>query len=53
MTLVNKYAGTCAACKGRVEAETGTRANMDGAWLTYHHECAPEREPRAQTPAAG
>jgi DNA polymerase III subunit epsilon len=50
VTLVNKYAGTCAACKGRVEAETGTRANVDGAWQTYHHECAPAREPQERVP---
>ena len=48
MTLVNKYAGTCAACKGRVAAEAGTRANVDGAWQTYHHECAPAWEPKPQ-----
>jgi DNA polymerase-3 subunit epsilon len=29
-----------------VEAEAGTRANVDGAWQTYHHECAPAWEPR-------
>jgi len=52
VTLVNKYAGTCAACKGRVEAETGTRANVDGAWQTYHHECAPAWEPRPAGEAA-
>ncbi|MBW8803710.1 MAG: 3'-5' exonuclease [Catenulisporales bacterium] len=50
MTLVNKYAGTCAACKGLVPAEAGTRAKVDGvgAWQTYHHECAPAWEPRPQ-----
>jgi DNA polymerase-3 subunit epsilon len=53
VTLVNKYAGTCAACKGRVEAEAGTRATVDGAWQTYHHECAPAREPRPADAAPG
>jgi DNA polymerase-3 subunit epsilon len=37
--MVNKYAGTCAACKGRVAAEAGQRVNVDGAWQTYHNEC--------------
>jgi DNA polymerase-3 subunit epsilon len=53
VTLVNKYAGTCAACKGQVPAEAGTRANVDGAWQTYHHECAPVWEPKPQTAEGG
>jgi DNA polymerase-3 subunit epsilon len=39
--MVNKYAGVCAACRGRVEAEAGQRVNVDGKWQSYHNECAP------------
>ena len=52
MTLVNKYAGTCAACQGRVAAEAGQRVNVDGAWQTYHSECAPAQQSRPIPQAA-
>jgi DNA polymerase-3 subunit epsilon len=53
VTMVNKYAGTCAACKGRVPADAGRRVNVDGAWQTYHNECAPaaaSAAPQASVP---
>src|SRR5882762_6230863 len=39
--MVNKYAGACAACTGRVAVGAGQRVNVDGAWQTLHNECAP------------
>jgi DNA polymerase III subunit epsilon len=50
--MVNKYAGTCAACRGRVAVEAGQRANVDGVWQTYHNECAPAvaDQPQASVP---
>lgn len=50
MVMVNKYAGTCAACRGQVAVEAGQRANVDGSWQTFHNECAPAWTP--ERPAA-
>jgi DNA polymerase III subunit epsilon len=53
VAMVNKYAGTCAVCKGRVAVEAGQRVSVGGSWQTLHNECAPSLTAAGGVPRQG
>ncbi|HEX5541829.1 MAG TPA: exonuclease domain-containing protein [Micromonospora sp.] len=41
--MINKFPGTCGACRGPVAAAAGQVVNEAGRWQAYHNECVPVR----------
>jgi len=46
---VNKYAGTCAFCKGPVPAKGGRTWKFRGGWYVAHLACHADKAPRVIT----
>lgn len=53
---VNRYAGSCAYCGARVQANAGTLLRVNNGWLPAHLECEMHQGPQVReyySPATG